>query len=84
MAFKMKKATIYKLVDGNKKKTLGDVKKGVKKELGYLKNFVKDAITPDISTIKNNAIGVVDGLKNIAGAVKRGAKVAKEAKAIKK
>ena len=30
MAFKMKKATIYKLVDdNNKKKTLGDVKKEV-------------------------------------------------------
>jgi phage-related protein len=81
MAFKMKKATIYKLVDdNNKKKTLGDVKKEVKKELGYLKKFVKDAITPDISATKNGAIGVVDGLKNIVGAAKRGAKAAKTLK----
>jgi hypothetical protein len=75
MAFKMKKATIYKLVDDNKKKTLGDVKKGVKKELGYLKKFAKDAIKSEIAYQKNG--GTI-------GAIKRGFKVAKEAKAIKK
>ena len=85
MAFKMKKATIYKLVDdNNKKKTLGDVKKEVKKELGYLKKFAKDAIKSEISATKNGSIGVVDGLKSIAnktyGAAKRGYKAAKTLK----
>ena len=81
MAFKMKKATIYKLVDdNNKKKTLGDVKNEVKKELSYLKKFAKDAIKSEISATKNGAIGVVDGLKNIVGAAKRGTNLAKTLK----
>ena len=71
MAFKMKKATIYKLVDDdNKKKTLGDVKNASKKEFGDLINLTKE------------------GLKSIAnktyGAAKRGYKIGKAAKTLKK